>query len=149
MEEKNFINIYNLYNKDIYRLSYSYTHNIKDAEDITQKVFIKYYKNSSKVKEEHIKQWLIKTTINECKDLFKNIWNKKVIKTDQEIIIKSTNNKEYLLENLPHKYRIIMHLFYYYGYTTKEISELTNIKESTIKQRLRRGRLLLKEENYE
>ena len=149
MEEKNFINIYNLYNKDIYRLSYSYTHNIKDAEDITQKVFIKYYKNSSKVKEEHIKQWLIKTTINECKDLFKNIWNKKVIKTDQEIIIKSTNNKEYLLENLPHKYRIIMHLFYYYGYTAKEISELTNIKESTIKQRLRRGRLLLKEENYE
>ena len=149
MEEKDFINIYNLYNKDIYRLSYSYTHNIKDAEDITQKVFIKYYKNSSKVKEEHIKQWLIKTTINECKDLFKNIWNKKVIKTDQEIIIKSTNNKEYLLENLPHKYRIIMHLFYYYGYTTKEISELTNIKESTIKQRLRRGRLLLKEENYE
>lgn len=149
MEEKDFINIYNLYNKDIYRLSYSYTHNIKDAEDITQKVFIKYYKNSSKVKEEHIKQWLIKTTINECKDLFRNIWNKKVIKTDQEIIIKSTNNKEYLLENLPHKYRIIMHLFYYYGYTSKEISELTNIKESTIKQRLRRGRLLLKEENYE
>ena len=149
MEEKDFINIYNLYNKDIYRLSYSYTHNIKDAEDITQKVFIKYYKNLNKLKEEHIKQWLIKTTINECKDLFKNIWNKKVIKTDQEIIIKSTNNKEYLLENLPHKYRIIMHLFYYYGYTTKEISELTNIKESTIKQRLRRGRLLLKEENYE
>ena len=149
MEEKDFINIYNLYNKDIYRLSYSYTHNIKDAEDITQKVFIKYYKNSSKIKEEHIKQWLIKTTINECKDLFRNIWNKKVIKTDQEIIIKSTNNKEYLLENLPHKYRIIMHLFYYYGYTSKEISELTNIKESTIKQRLRRGRLLLKEENYE
>ena len=149
MKEKDFINIYNLYNKDIYRLSYSYTHNIKDAEDITQKVFIKYYKNSSKVKEEHIKQWLIKTTINECKDLFRNIWNKKVIKTDQEIIIKSTNNKEYLLENLPHKYRIIMHLFYYYGYTSKEISELTNIKESTIKQRLRRGRLLLKEENYE
>lgn len=149
MEEKDFINIYNLYNKDIYRLSYSYTHNIKDAEDITQKVFIKYYKNLSKIKEEHIKQWLIKTTINECKDLFRNIWNKKVIKTDQEIIIKSVNNKEYLLENLPHKYRIIMHLFYYYGYTSKEISELTNIKESTIKQRLRRGRLLLKEENYE
>ena len=149
MEKEYFTKIYDLYNKDIYRLSYSYTHNIKDAEDITQKVFIKYYKNIIKVKEEFIKQWLIKTTINECKDLFRNIWNKKVIKTDQEILIKSTNPTENLLENLPHKYRIIMHLFYYYGYTSKEISELTNIKESTIKQRLRRGRLLLKEENYE
>lgn len=149
MNNEYFIKIFDLYYKDIYRLAYCYTQNKLDAEDITQKVFIKYYKNFNKIEEQHIKQWLIKITINECKDLFRNIWNKKVIKTDQEIIIKTTNKKEYLLKNLPHKYRIIMHLFYYYGYTSKEISKLTNIKESTIKQRLRRGRLLLKEENYE
>lgn len=131
MHNEYFIKIFDLYYKDIYRLAYSYTQNKLDAEDITQKVFIKYYKNINKINEEKIKNWLIITTINECKDLFKNIWNKKVIKTDQEIIIKTNDKTGYLLKNLPHKYRVIMHLYYYYGYTSKEISKLTNIKEST------------------
>lgn len=147
MTEERFIETYEKYNKDIYRLAYSYTLNKSDAEDITQRTFIKYFKNINKINEDKIKSWLIITTINECKDLFKNIWNKKVIKTEDEIIIKTKDNNEniqYYINQLPKQYRIIFHLFYYYGYKTKEIAKLTNIKETTIRQKLRRGREILK-----
>jgi len=46
--------------------------------------------------------------------------------------------------SLPSKYRIMIHLFYYEGYTTKEIAEITKQKESTVREQLTRARRLLK-----
>ncbi len=145
-----FENIFSKYIDDIYRLAYSYTHNKYDSEDIVQRVFLKYYnkQNTINKNEFEVKKWLVVTTINECKDLFKSIWKKKVNFFNNEYDI----SKEYKFEDdfnayidkLPKKYRIIFHLYYYYGYTTKEISTITKIKESTIRQRLARGRKILK-----
>ena len=145
-----FENIFSKYIDDIYRLAYSYTHNKYDSEDIVQRVFLKYYnkQNAINKNEIEVKKWLVVTTINECKDLFKSIWKKKVNFFNNEYDI----SKEYKFEDdfnayidkLPKKYRIIFHLYYYYGYTTKEISTIIKIKESTIRQRLARGRKILK-----
>ena len=44
--EKQFIRIFNLFKNDVYRLSYSYTKNISDSDDITQNVFVKLYKHN-------------------------------------------------------------------------------------------------------
>lgn len=149
MKEKLFDEIYNTFNNDIYRLAYSYTQNKYDSEDITQKVFIKYLKNINKVSinKEEIKKWLITVTINECKDLFRTSWRKKVT-INEELLKNEKNNKTYnieeLLEKLPQKYKIIFHLYYYYGYSTKEIAIMTNTKEETIRKRLSRGREKLK-----
>ena len=47
--------------------------------------------------------------------------------------------------NLPGKYRIVIHLFYYEDYAIREIAGILNISENNVKVRLSRGRLLLKE----
>lgn len=51
---------------------------------------------------------------------------------------------QYYLDKLKPKYRIIFHLYYYYGYDTNEIAKLLKTKESTVRQRLSRGRQILK-----
>lgn len=158
MNNKYFTNIFEKYKNDIYRLAYSYTQNKADSDDISQRVFIKYYKNIDKVNkiDEEVKKWLIITTINECKDLFKNVWNKRVDPLNEDITTNTTantnDNIKELVAKLPENYRLIFHLYYYYGYTTKEISQILSIKETTIRQRLARGRKLLQlqeEENNE
>lgn len=144
-----FEKIFAKYIDDIYRLAYSYTHNNEDSEDIVQKVFLKYFNKQETINknEEEVKKWLIIITINECKDLFKSSWKKKVsLKDDENIFqkIEIQDNFEQYMERLPKKYRIIFHLYYYYGYNSKEIAELMKMKEATVRQRLARGRKILK-----
>ena len=68
---KFFETIYFEYKDDVYRLALSYTHNNYDAEDITQRTFIKVYKNINNIQKNNLKQYLLTITANECKDLFK------------------------------------------------------------------------------
>ena len=72
--DENFKNIYFLYKNDVYRLAYSYTRNKIDAEDITQKTFIKLYKNFDKLDMDTIKNWILKVTSNECKNFLLTPW---------------------------------------------------------------------------
>ena len=65
-----FEKIYFEYKEDVYRLAFAYTQNIYDAEDITQKVFVKFFKNINKLESDNIKHYLLKITSNECKDFF-------------------------------------------------------------------------------
>ena len=47
--------------------------------------------------------------------------------------------------SLPKKYRLILHLYYYEDYDTKEIAGLLHMNEATVRTRLARGRKILKE----
>lgn len=146
-----FLRIYNLYKNDILRLSYSITKRMNDAEDITQNVFIKYYKcKNNFLNDNQIKHWLIKVTINESKDLFKSFWRKNFMNNNNELDNVSTTEKEYLeikeaLFKLTNKQRIIIYLFYYEGYKVKEISDILKINSSTIQTILNRTRKELKD----
>lgn len=151
MQNEWFIKIFNIYIDDIYRLSYSYTHNRFDSDDITQRVFMKFFKNIDKINkdEKEVHKWLIVTTVNECKDLFKNIWNQRINPLgDRDIDIEDEsqddNEFKYYLLKLPIKYRLVFHLYYYYGYSTKEVAKILKMKETTIRQLLSRGRKILK-----
>ena len=149
---KKFFEIYEKYKNDIYRLAISYTKNKNDSEDIVQNTFLKYYKNIDKIENDKIKNWLIKVAINECKNLFFKSWYKKVrfFKEDEEQSIPSYKNKKIEeIFNLPKKYRIVIHLYYYENYNVKEISEKLKISESNVKQRLHRARIILREEMEE
>lgn len=135
---------------DVYRLAYSYTRNKIDAEDITQKTFIKLYKNFDKLDMDTIKNWILKVTSNECKNFLLTPWKARVISLTNEkdkIILQN----EYLelsesLKKIPKKYRIPIHLFYFYGYKIKEIAEILTLNQESVKTRLKRGKELLKKE---
>ena len=78
MEEK-FIEIYDKYKNDVFRIAFSYTKSISDAEDITQNVFIKLFNNFDGLKnQDYLKKWLIKVTINEAKSILLSSWKKKI-----------------------------------------------------------------------
>lgn len=131
----------------LYRISYMYMKNRCDAEDIVQNTFIKLFEKEKQFDNtEHEKAWLIVVTINACKNHFKTWWNTKVTYEDVEMISHDKNN--YILEallELPKKYKEVIYLYYYEGYSTKEIAVILNSKDATVRSQLQRAKLLLKD----
>lgn len=148
------------YSDMVYRLAYSRTHNTHDAEDITQDVFLKYYKTKQQFNcEEHRKAWLIRVTVNTGKSLVTSAWFRHRAEPDENSADEPSeqmNEKSglyYAVYSLPVKYREVVHLFYYEDMSIAEISATLKTKESTVKSLLFRARGLLreklKEEDYE
>lgn len=137
-----------VYGNTILRLSYSYLHNLSDAEDILQDTLLSLMKNKPVFSsQEHEKSWLMRVAINLCKNKLKSSWFK-TVQIPEDLQSESIADEESeVLEavyNLPVKYREVVHLFYYEGYSTYEISSLLQKKESTVRSLLHRSRKLLK-----
>lgn len=142
--------LYQLYNNDVYRLSYSYLLNEQDAEDVIQKVYIKLYNNKKilTLSNNEVKRWLFKVCINESKDILKSPWRKLKSSLTNDIKDEKVKNDILLesLNNINSYYRIPLYLYYYEGYSIKEISIQLNKSESAIKMRLFRAKEALKKE---
>lgn len=140
--------ILQLYENDILRMAYSYLHSMEDAEDIVQETIICYWQkapeNMDMSKE---KAWLLKVAANLSKN---KIRYKKLRKTDELLDTLIQEEREDLsfvweaVKNLPVKYRETVHLFYYEGYSTRDIAKILNRNESSVRSDLRRGREQLK-----
>ena len=134
----------------IYRIAISYTKTPADADDIVQQTFMKLLtKKVSFVDEEHVKRWLIRVCMNECKSMFSSFWRKnvdsfEVVEKEPEFTMKENSELYEAIKQLPSKCSIVVYLFYYEGYSTKEIAEILHIKEATIRTRLTRSRKLLR-----
>lgn len=131
----------------LYRTAISLMKNRADAEDIVQDVFIKAMQKAPIFEsDEHEKAWLIRVTINLCKSRMRTAWLRHTEPLLDSYPAK-TEEQQILIEQvmaLPMKYRVVIHLFYYEGYSIKEISALTDQKESTIRSQLTRARQKLK-----
>lgn len=139
---------YDQYKTILFRLAFSYLGNKHDCEDILQEVFIKLcYSAPVFPCNEDEKRWLIRVTINQCKDHLKSFWQRnRVSLEDIEDYATVMEDREDLLNiiNLPPKYKVVLHLYYYEGYNIAEISNILKLSESAIKMRLKRGREFLK-----
>lgn len=132
----------------VYRVALHNTANFSDAEDVTQEVFVKLLETNKAFRDsEHLKAWLIRVTINLCRDKMK--------KSSRETLVenvfpnKPNEDKSEVLEAvkaLPEKYRNAIYLYYYEGYTAKEIGKILDAKESTVLSWLSRGRDVLRKE---
>ena len=125
----------------VYRVALHNTANFSDAEDVTQEVFVKLLETNKAFRDsEHLKAWLIRVTINLCRD--------KTKKSSRETLVenvfpnKPNEDKSEVLE----KYRNAIYLHYYEGYTAKEIGKILDAKESTVLSWLSRGRDALRKE---
>jgi len=101
--------------------------------------------------DEHIRKWLIRVAVNECKNMWKSFWRKNISSIDDldyEPAANAPEQKELLEEvfKLPPKYRVVIHLYYYEGYNVKEIAEMLNLSQSNVQIRLMRARNKLKEQ---
>ncbi len=148
------------YEKAVVQFAYTYVKDWSLAEDISQDVFIKIYKNLKRFEQRsELKTWIFSITANHCKDYLRSTkrktawWNdivhvfqKQSIESPESILIQDESNKslgEDLL-SLPIKYREILVLFYYEDLNTEEISKLLKVNASTVRTRLERGRNQLK-----
>ena len=152
MKEELLASLYNKYCNQIYRLALSYTCSPQDAEDIVQSVFLKLYEKNPRLDKEKEKAWLIQVTVNCCKDLLKSHWrrNRKDFDSisESQLTYMTEEESELFLAvmNLPLKYRGVVHLHYYEGYSFKEISKFLKISTSAVSMRLHRSRELLREQ---
>lgn len=135
------------YSKMLIKLAFTYVKNMPDAEDITQDVFVSLMKRGYGFEsEEHEKAWLLRVTINNCKNYLKSSWKKLNVPLDEDISYLPKEDSEVLnlVLNLPDKYRAVIHLHYYENYSINEIAKLLRRKPATIGTWLDRGRKLLK-----
>ncbi len=131
----------------VYRLAFARTGTKCDADEVFQEVFMRYIKNKPVFEnEEHRKAWLIRVTINCSNKLWNSAWKRKIEPLTETISFETKNdidlNKE--LQQLPPKYREVIHLFYYEDMSLDEISQALNRKNSTVRTQLTRARALLK-----
>lgn len=147
LNNEEIIDIYNRHVDTIYRVCFIYMKNKSDTEDMVQTTFIKLIKSNKKFESsEHEKAWLIRTATNTCKNNVKH-WFRKNINIDYIDEI-SENIKDdttiSLILSLPDKYKSVIYMYYYEGFSTKEIANILNMKETTVRSNLSRGRALLK-----
>ena len=136
------------YSDMVYKLAFSKLFSKQDSEDVVQEVFIKYMKNTKKFKnDEHERNWLLRVTINTCKDLLKSSKKKNTAVLKDDIVFYDKFQIELydLLKSLKDKEREILQLFYYEDLSIKDISKILKISESNVKVRLNRARNVLRE----
>lgn len=138
------------YADTVKRICCMYVRNTHDAEDIFQNVFTKYalyvgvFKN-----EEHEKAWVIRVTINCCKDYVKTYWKKNVELHGGAVDMLRQMPEEYsgvlqAVRELPPLYRDAVYLHYYEGYKAREIGRIMKKSENTVYSLLGRARERLK-----
>lgn len=141
----------------IYRIALNSCKNKYDADDVVQNTFMKLLKYKKEFdNEEHIRNWLIRVAINECKTMWMSIWKTRVTKLPEvhDVPLQENEKSEELLQQvwlLPVKYREVMYLYYYEEFSVKEVANILKISETAVQTRLQRGRQKLKiilEVNY-
>lgn len=132
----------------IYKIIFTHILDKSSTEDIFQEVFLKLSVDSGRIKdEEHLKYRLIRTAVNASVS-FNRRHRNRIISETEAITEDDTllHDIKMLVEALPEKYRTVIYLCCYEGYTTKEAAKILNVSENTIKTQLSRARKLLKNE---
>lgn len=138
------------YMDTVYRVAYSSLKNADDANDVTQDVLLDLFRTDKAFEsDEHLKSWLIRATLNRCKMIFRSPWRRREDIDDYAETLRFEDG-EYLdlfraVMSLEKKYRVPLLLFYYEGYSTREVAALLELPEKTVSTRLFRAKAKLRE----
>ncbi|MBR3987871.1 MAG: sigma-70 family RNA polymerase sigma factor [Clostridia bacterium] len=148
------------YSEDLSRLCLSLCLNTQDAEDLFQDTWLKAIKNYSKYNSSYpFDKWLYSICVNTFKNTLKLGYNKNkaIFNTleDKEFYINSIPDNSTLtpeaylelrkiISDLPKKLRTVLILKSFKDYSLKEIAEMLNIPEGTVKSRLHNAKSIIK-----
>ena len=145
MDKELCIKLYDEYYRDVQRLALSFTGNIEDSLDIVQDVFLKLLKGNVSLCPGSEKSWLLTVTANECRNFLKK--KKPDCEVPENV---QAGTDEYgtweLLESLRPEERAVIQLYYFDGYSQKEIAKILGLSMSGVSMRLTRAKRRLKEE---
>ena len=138
------------YADTVKRLCMIYLKNHADTEDVFQDVFLKYVLCPVAFKDsEHEKAWIIRVTVNECKDVLKSAFRRRSVPLEdvRELAAEEMSHNDVIdaVRSLPQKYKDVVYLHYYEGYTAAEIGKILHRRENTVYTHLARAREALRE----
>ena len=155
-QPNSFREVYDMHANDLLAITYTYVKDWGMAEDITQEVFTKFWQQQNQFRQESsLKTYLIRAAINRSKDYLKSWRYRTHLLTNQ--FFGNTRDKSALIEQeeyallanavfeLPVELREIIILYFYQHYTYKQIAEVLQTPESTIKNQMYKAKALLKQ----
>lgn len=150
MTETQLRNAMTTYGDTVYRLALCRMQSVPDAEDVYQDVFLRLLgQDTADWEGERVKAWLIRATVNRCNDLYRFRLRRTVLPLEDIPDTTAPENEAAELwaavASLPPKLRMVVHLHYAEDYTTEEIAAMLSVPPATVRTRLHRGRLRLKE----
>lgn len=140
-----------MYADTIKRICMIHLKNYADTEDVFQTVFLKYATNAVCFEnEQHEKAWFIRVAINACRDVLRSFFRKRTVSLESIMEMPDQippDNRDVLeaVLSLPEKYRNVVYLHYYEGYTAPEISRMLGKNVNTIYTHLTRSKKILRE----
>ena len=152
--DKEITEIYMRHRLTVYRVCYAYMKNPADTEDAVQDTFVQMIRKGPVFEnEEHEKAWLIRTAENVCRNVLRYWWRRHE-DIDDHYDLQSPDHSEAdsLMQTvmaLPDKYKTVVYLYYYEGYSSAEIAGMLGRPQSTIRNYMTEARRLLKERSGE
>jgi RNA polymerase sigma-70 factor (ECF subfamily) len=145
-----------LHGDAVYLVALSQTRSQADAQDVSQDVFLRLLTSHTTFSDdEHLHAWLLRVTINRCRELYRSPWHKRIAQSDETITtIPSTdldpaeatasaleqNPVWTALKALPEKLRVVALLYYVEEYPTETIARIVGCPPATVRTRLHRAR---------
>ena len=140
--------LFRRYGNRVYRLAWSYTGCRQDAEDVTQTVFLKLLEGRARLEEGKERAWLLQVTVNECRSLWRTLSRHRCEPLEEAAELAAPEEQSMLsaVMDMPARDRAVLYLFYYEGYSTREVGELLGIRQTAVTTRLQRAREKLKKQ---
>lgn len=144
-DKQSFVELIELHKQSMYKIAWSYLHNDEDAADAIQETILKCYEKIGKLKDEsYFTTWLTRILINNCKDILQKKKKETLSESlpEQGDACRELENCEFqeLLKSINEKYRLVLLLYYGEGFKIREIAQVLEMDENTVKTRLARGR---------
>ena len=139
--------IMRLYGSTLYRTALNLTGHPEDAEDMVQETMIRWFtKRPDFESDEHEKAWLLRVIINLSINLLNSAPRRKSCELLDIYPAEEPEEESLIAEvmRLPEDQRAVIHLYYYEGYSVKEVAEILNKNENTVRSLMHRARKRLK-----
>lgn len=152
MEKEMFNSAARQYQDMVYRVALHAFGSPQDAEDAVQEVFLRLYTWEKPFEgPDHLRRWLIRVTVNVCRDALKSPWRRRRVSLEElpetPVFDRPEQGELYReVMRLPEKYRTVLYLFYYEELTVKEIGQVLGLRTTAVTTRLHRACGKLKEQ---
>ncbi len=136
------------FGNDVLRAAYAGCGSYAEAEDITQEVFLTLHSHPQTFRDDdHLRAWLLRCAMNRCLNYRKSFRISRTGSLEElpempgsPVFSDAENELRESLARLPEKYAVVLYLYYYEGYNTREIGDMLGKSENTVSSLLRRGR---------
>lgn len=148
MEKDIVLELFDRYADTVYRIAFGYLRSQQEAEDVVQTIFLKLLEGNATVIQGKERAFLTKITINHCKNVLSAAKRHETVPLEQTVLCSQPEEHEVFraVMELPEKYRSVVILHHFEGYSFREIAQFLHIGISTVSMRLYRAKGILKKQ---